>query len=232
MNQQNKLQITTGGNTVLTYSIYYYDYATYQPLKTLLYVGKAYNFNNAANIDVYINDIIKNIPRTACNYTIIASNSYFLNTNTIVNISYDVAETSYTGSMYQIYMDNTKYYITGSDLIGELAQPGTILLLPPTFNKLNKFEDNTNTQIAVHVSGSFDNDEKIWGLKFEYTDGTNATAQFASTDLIGRTTMLITFKQNYLYSINPQPTKTVKSIYLIYDYTDLTVISLKYFSLN
>ena len=50
MNKNNK--VTLNGTTdkpVLTYKIYYWDYINYQQEKKLLYVGKAYNFNNAAN---------------------------------------------------------------------------------------------------------------------------------------------------------------------------------------
>ena len=63
MNVENKISLTGAtGKPVLTYNIYYWDYSrSYQAIKTLLYVGKAYNFNNASSVDIYLNDIIKNI---------------------------------------------------------------------------------------------------------------------------------------------------------------------------
>ena len=66
MNKNNKVTLSGAtGKPVLTYKIYYWDYINYQQEKKLLFVGKAYNFNNAATIDIYINDIVKNIPRTS-----------------------------------------------------------------------------------------------------------------------------------------------------------------------
>ena len=44
MNKENKITLDSTGNSTLTYKLYYYDYYTGSPIKTLLYVGKAYNF--------------------------------------------------------------------------------------------------------------------------------------------------------------------------------------------
>jgi hypothetical protein len=224
MNKENKIQINTGGNTALTYSIYYTDYSTLgQGIKTPLYAGKAYNINSGSTIDIYVNDIIKNIPRTVGVYNIIESNYNFGNTNRIANVSYNVLETSLSASTL-FYLDYTKYYYEGADIVDEIIEAsnnGYIYLMTPTFNKLNKFEDNTDTQIAVQVAGRFDNDEKQWGFKFGYTDGTNATYNMGTAVIQANTSMIITVKQDYLYSINPQPAKTVKEVYLVYDVTGI-----------
>ena len=76
MNKNNTIRLGSAlnpltGLSTVNYKIYYYDYSTsVQGERKLLYVGKAYNFKNASTIDIYVNDIIKNIPRTSGFYNI------------------------------------------------------------------------------------------------------------------------------------------------------------------
>ena len=66
MNKNNTIRLGSAlnpltGLSTVNYKIYYYDYSTsVQGERKLLYIGKAYNFTNAAYIDIWCNDIIKN----------------------------------------------------------------------------------------------------------------------------------------------------------------------------
>lgn len=228
MNVNNKIVLTnTTGKPVLTYKIYYWDYRPVQPVKTLLYVGKAYNFNNAATIDIYVNDIIKNIPRTSGYYDILAMThgiaSYGL--NLVSNLEVYVDETNLT-STYSIYQDNTKSYIAVDDLTD--LEPGDAVSIPNTFNTLNKLHGGTDRQLNIVVIGNFDNDEKMWGLKYVYTDGTTAQHLIGTTNIQNisshRVAVKFTCTEDYAFNndpskLVPQVRKKVKELWLQYDAT-------------
>lgn len=225
MNKNNKITLTvTTDKPVLTYNIYYWDYRPIQPVKTLLYVGKAYNFNNAASIDVYVNDIIKNIPATSGYYDVLVLTNgiAFYGLNLVSNLEVYVVETNLT-MVYPIYQDNTKYYITDinpTDLV-----PGDAVSIPNTFNTLNKLHDGTDRQLNSVIVGNFNDDEKLWGLKYVYTDGTTAQHLMGTTNMLNvsnhNVAVKFTCTENYVFDNNPQPTKTVKELWLQYDATDI-----------
>lgn len=225
MNINNKIVLTnTTGKPVLTYYIYYWDYKPIQPVKKLLYVGKAYNFNNAATVNIYINDIIKNIPATSGYYDILTMTHgiAFYGLNLVSNLEVYVTETNLT-STYVIYQDNTKSYIdvnAPTDLV-----PGDVVSLQSTFNTLNKLHDGTDRQLNCVVVGNFDNDEKLWGLKYVYTDGTTAQHLIGTSDMQNYQSHAVAVKftctENYAFDNNPQPAKTVKELWLQYDATDI-----------
>lgn len=230
MNKNNKIILTnTTGKPVLTYYIYYWDYRPIQPVKTLLYVGKAYNFNNASRIDVYINDIIKNIPAASGYYDILSTTNgiAFYGLNLVSNLEIYVVETNIT-NRYPIYQDNTKSYIVGMDPT-ELTL-GDVVPIPNTFNTLNKLHDSATPYDAVRqlnfvVMGCFNDDEKLWGLKYVYTDGTTAQHLMGNTELISASGDVVAVKftctENYAFDNNPQPSKTVKELWLQYDATNV-----------
>lgn len=222
MNKNNKVTLTgTTGKPVLTYRIYYWDYINYQPEKKLLFVGKAYNFNNAATIDVYLNDIIKNIPRSKNTYSIpTISNPAFYKSNLISNLEINVVETSQV--IYsRIYQDYTKSYIDTFIYVG----PGYFKVLGSQFNTLNKLHNDSSNVISTVVYGYFNDSNKKWGLKYVYTDGTEAEILLGETDIENIANhwvaINIYFTESYLYENNPQPSKKVKELLIQYDATGI-----------
>lgn len=226
MNKNNKITLTGATDKpVLTYTIYYWDYKIYnpyilnQPVKTLLYVGKAYNFNNASSVDIYLNDIIKNIPATSGYYDImpLSMGIGFYGLNLVTNLEVYVEETGNTHRFY-VYQDNTKSYIIGQDLTN--IEPDRIKEIPNIFKKLNKLHSGTDRQISTVFIGNFNDDEIQWGLEYNYTDGTNAQHLIGTTNLLNdathRVAVMFVFNENYLFDNNPQPSKTVKHIKLQY----------------
>lgn len=228
MNKNNKITLTGAtGKPVLTYRIYYWDYRPYQPVKTLLYVGKAYNFNNASSVDIYLNDIIKNVPVSSGYYNILTlyGGIGFYGLNLVTNLEVSVVETGNTHKIY-IYQDNTKSYIIGQDL--DHLEPGSVIQIPTIFNTLNKLHDGTDRQLNTIIVGNFNNDENQWALKYVYTDGTNAQHLMGDTNLINtsshRVAVKFTCSENYVFDNNPQPAKIVKEIKLQYLVTGISKI--------
>lgn len=221
MNKNNKITLnSTTGKPVLTYRIYYWDYINYQPEKKLLFVGKAYNFNNAATIDVYLNDIIKNIPRSKNTYGIPSiSNPTFYISNLISNLEVNVVETSEVIPL-RVYQDYTKSYIDNS--IHTL--PGWFSRFISPFITLNKLQYDGSV-IGTVVYGSFNDSNKRWGLKYVYTDGTEAEILLGETDIECLenhwVAVSIYFPAIYLYENNPQPSKTVEELWIQYDATNI-----------
>src|SRR5574344_394563 len=231
MNINNKVTLTgTTGKPVLTYKIYYWDYTDYQAWlqaeKKLLFVGKAYNFNNAATIDIYINDIIKNIPRSKNTYGVplISNNLKFTNpafyiSNLISNLEVNVVETSQVISL-RVYQDYTKSYIDTSIYI----VPGWFKRFVSPFITLDKLQYDGSV-IGTVVYGSFNDSNKRWGLKYVYTDGTEAEILFGETDIECLANhgiaISIYFPSIYLYENNPQPSKTVEELWIQYDVTNI-----------
>lgn len=221
MNKNNKITLTGAtGRPVLTYRIYYWDYINYQPEKKLLFVGKAYNFNNAATIDIYLNDIIKNIPRSKNTYSIpsISSPTFYIS-NLISNLEVNVVETSQV--IYsRIYQDYTKSYIDNSIHV----VPGWFSRFISPFITLNKLQYDGSV-IGTVVYGSFNDSNKRWGLKYVYTDGTEAEILLGETDIECLenhwVAVSIYFPAIYLYENNPQPSKTVEELWIQYDATDI-----------
>ena len=139
MNKNNTITLggalnpLTGLSTV-NYKIYYYDYSTsVQGERKLLYVGKAYNFNNASTIDIYVNDIIKNIPRTSGFYDVkvmpYGNDILPLNMYAKLEVVYGTANTTF-GQM--IYLDNTKSYY--DEQLLDTAEAGQVVYLDNKFN--------------------------------------------------------------------------------------------------
>ena len=221
MNKNNKITLTGAtGRPILTYRIYYWDYMNYQQEKKLLYVGKAYNFNNAATIDVYINDIIKNIPRSKNTYGVpTISNPAFYISNLISNLEINVVETSEVISL-MVYQDYTKSYIDTS--IGVV--PGWFKRFVSPFITLDKLQYDGSV-IGTVVYGSFNDSNKRWGLKYVYTDGTEAEILLGETDIEclenHGVAVSIYFPAIYLYENNPQPSKTVEELWIQYDATNI-----------
>ena len=231
MNKENKITLgsvlnpLTGLSTV-NYKIYYYDYSTsVQGERKLLYVGKAYNFNNASTIDIYVNDIIKNIPRTSGFYDIKVMPSGFdilpLNVYAKLEVVYGPANTTFTQT---IYLDATKSYYDGQLL--DSADPGQVVYLDNKFNTTNKLHNSTQSspstrQLAFTIWGTFDDVDKVIGIKYNYTDNTSNTLSLGMFDYVNTIAVLFTFTENYLFDNNPQPTKTVKSLDFVYDVTGI-----------
>jgi hypothetical protein len=220
MNKNNKVTLTdTTDKPVLNYSIYYWNYRIIQPVKTLLYVGKAYNFNNASSVDIYLNDIIKSVPAASGYYDIrsLYFGIGFYTLNLVTNLEVVVEETGITHKFY-IYQDNTKSYFVGQDLTN--IEPGTIKEIPNIFKKLNKLHSGTDRQLSAVFIGNFDDDEIQWGLEYTYTDGTKAQHLIGAANLFNDATHRVAVKfdcnENYLFDNNPQPSKTVKYIKLQY----------------
>ena len=226
MNKNNKITLgnaypLTGLSTV-DYKIYYYDYETsYQGEWKLLYVGKAYNFNNASTIDIYVNDIIKNIPRTSGFYDIKVMpyevNALPLNLYVKLEVVYGPANTTFTQT---IYLDNTKSYY--DEQLLDTADPGQIVYLDNKFNTINKLHNDTQSspslkQLTFTVWGTFDDVDKVIGIKYNYTDNTSATLSLGVFDYANTMAVLFTFTENYLFDNNPQPTKTIKSLDFVYN---------------
>ena len=228
MNKNNKITLTGAtGKPVLTYSIYYYDYRPIQPSKTLLYVGKAYNFNNASSVDIYLNDIIKNAPAASGYYDVLTLSIGigFYSLNLVTNLEVEVVETGITHKFY-VYQDNTKSYFIGQDL--DHLEPGDVIQIPTIFNTLNKLHDGTDRQLNTVLIGNFDNDENQWALKYVYTDGTNAQHLMGESHFLNtashRVAVKFTCSENYVFDNNPQPSKIVKEIKLQYLVTGITKI--------
>ena len=226
MNKNNKITLGTvsqplTGLSTVNYKIYYYDYSTsVQGIKTLLYVGKAYNFNNEATIDIYINDIIKNVPRTSGFYDIKVMPSEAdllpLNLYAKLEIVYGPANTTYT---QMIYLDNTKYYY--DEQLLDSGQAGQVVYLDNKFNTINKLHNGTFRQLAFTIWGTFDDVDKVIGIKYNYTDNTSATLSLGMCDWSNKMVVLFTFTENYLFDKNPQPSKTIKSLDFVYDVTEI-----------
>ena len=225
MNKNNKITLgnaypLTGLSTV-NYKIYYYDYETsVQGEKTLLYVGKAYNFNNKSTIDIYVNDIIKNIPRTSGFYDVKVMPSEFdilpLNLYAKLEVVYGPANTTFTQS---IYLDNTKSYY--DEQLLDAGTPGEVVYLDNKFNTINKLHNGTFRQLAFTIWGAFDDVDKVIGIKYNYTDNTSATLSLGILEYANTMAVLFTFTENYLFDNNPQPTKTIKSLDFVYDVTGI-----------
>lgn len=225
MNINNKITLGNAypltGLSSVNYKIYYYDYSTsVQGKKTLLYVGKAYNFNNAATIDIYVNDIIKNIPRTSGFYDIKVMSSGTdilpLNIYAKLEVVYGPANTTFT---QKIYLDNTKSYY--DEQLLDSAEPGQVVYLDNKFNTINKLHNGTFRQLAFTIWGTFDDVDKIIGIKYNYTDNTSATLSLGMCDWANTMAVLFTFTENYLFDNNPQPAKTIKSLDFVYDVTEM-----------
>ena len=225
MNKNNKITLgnaypLTGLSTV-NYKIYYYDYSTsVQGERTLLYVGKAYNFNNASTINIYVNDIIKNIPRTSGFYNIKVMPSGFdilpLNLYAKLEVVYGPANTTFT---QMIYLDNTKSYY--DEQLLDAGTPGEVVYLDNKFNTINKLHNGTFRQLAFTIWGAFDDVDMVIGIKYNYTDNTSATLSLGMFDYANTMAVLFTFTENYLFDNNPQPTKTIKSLDFVYDVTGI-----------
>ena len=222
MNKNNKITLTGAtGKPVLTYKIFYWDYSTsVQGKKTLLYVGKAYNFNNASTIDIYVNDIIKNIPRTSGFYNIKVMPSGFdvlpLNLYAKLEVVYGTANTTFT---QMIYLDNTKSYY--DEQLLDAGTPGEVVYLDNKFNTINKLHNDTFRQLAFTIWGTFDDIDKVIGIKYNYTDNTSATLSLGMFKYANTMVVLFTFTENYLFDNNPQPSKTIKSLDFVYDVTGI-----------
>ena len=225
MNKNNKIPLgnaypLTGLSTV-NYKIYYYDYSTsVQGERKLLYVGKAYNFNNASTIDIYVNDIIKNIPRTSGFYNIKVMPGEFdilpLNLYAKLEVVYGPANTTFTQT---IYLDNTKSYY--DEQLLDAGTPGEVAYLDNKFNTINKLHNGTFRQLAFTIWGAFDDVDKVIGIKYNYTDNTSATLSLGLFDYANTMAVLFTFTENYLFDNNPQPSKTIKSLDFVYDVTEI-----------
>lgn len=225
MNKNNKITLgraypLTGLSTV-NYKIYYYDYEnSYQGKKTLLYVGKAYNFNNKSTIDIYVNDIIKNIPRTSGFYNVKVMpyevDTLPLNLYAKLEVVYGPANTTFT---QMIYLDNTKSYY--DEQLLDSAEAGQVVYLDNKFNTINKLHNGTFRQLAFTIWGTFDNADKVMGIKYNYTDNTSATLSLGMFDYANTMAVLFTFTENYLFDNNPQPTKTIKSLDFVYDVNEI-----------
>ena len=225
MNKNNTIRLgneySLTGLSSVNYTIYYYDYETsYQGKKTLLYVGKAYNFNNKSTIDIYVNDIIKNIPRTSGFYNIKVMPSGFdilpLNLYAKLEVVYGPVNTTFT---QMIYLDNTKSYY--DEQLLDAGTPGEVVYLDNKFNTINKLHNGTFRQLAFTIWGAFDDVDKVIGIKYNYTDNTSATLSLGLSDWANTMVVLFTFTENYLFDNNPQPTKTVKSLDFVYDVTGI-----------
>ena len=165
MNKNNKITLgnaypLTGLSTV-NYKIYYYNYSTsVQGERILLYVGKAYNFNNKSTIDIYVNDIIKNIPRTSGFYNVKVmpngNNILPLNLYAKLEVVYGPANTTFT---QMIYLDNTKSYY--DEQLLDSAEAGQVVYLDNKFNTINKLHNGTFRQLAFTIWGTFDNADKV-----------------------------------------------------------------------
>lgn len=225
MNKNNKITLgnaypLTGLSTV-NYKIYYYDFKTsYQGEKKLLYVGKAYNFNNASTIDIYINDIIKNIPKTSGFYDIKVMpyevDILPLNLYAKLEVVYGPSNTTFT---QMIYLDNTKSYY--DEQLLDAGTPGEVVYLDNKFNTINKLHNGTFRQLAFTIWGAFNDVDKVIGIKYNYTDNTSATLSLGMCDWANTMAILFTFTENYLFDKNPQPTKTIKSLDFVYDVTEI-----------
>ena len=228
MNKNNTIRLgneysLTGLSTV-NYKIYYWDYKTLnQGERKLLYVGKAYNFNNASTIDIYVNDIIKNIPRTSGFYNIKTMPSGFdilpLNMYAKLEVVYGPANTPKT---QMIYLDATKSYYEGQ-LIDD-ATPGDVVYLDNKFNTLNKLHNDTFKQLAFTVCGTFDDVDKVIGIKYNYIDGTSHILTLGTFDYANTMIALFTFSEEFLFDNDLKPPvvpfrKTVKSLDFVYDVT-------------
>ena len=230
MNKNNKITLgnaypLTGLSTV-NYKIYYYDYSTsVQGERTLLYVGKAYNFNNASTIKIYVNDIVKNIPRTSGFYNIkvMPSGNDILPLNLYAKLEVVYGEGNITFTQ-MIYLDATKSYYDGQFL--DSAEAGQVVYLDNKFNTINKLHDSSSPslafrQLAFTIWGTFDDVDKVMGIKYNYTDNTSATLSLGMFEHANTMAVLFTFTENYLFDNNPQPTKTVKSLDFVYDVTGI-----------
>lgn len=230
MNKNNTIRLGSAlnpltGLSTVNYKIYYYDYITSQQgERKLLYIGKAYNFNNAAYIDIYVNDIIKNIPRTSGFYDIkvmpYGNDVLPLNMYAKLEVVYEPDDTTFT---QMIYLDATKSYYEGQ-LIDD-ATPGSVVYLDNKFNTLNKLHNGTNRQLAFTVCGSFDDDVKTIGIKYNYIDGTSNILPLGSFDWANTMIALFTFSEAFLFDndLKPPlaPRKTVKSLDFVYDVTEI-----------
>lgn len=226
MNKNNTITLGSAlnpltGLSTVDYKIYYYDYMTsYQGDRKLLYVGKAYNFKNASTIDIYVNDIIKNIPRTSGFYDIkvmpYGNDVVPLNMYAKLEVVYGPANTPKT---QMIYLDATKSYYEGQ-LIDD-STPGEIVYLDNKFNTLNKLHNGTNRQLAFTVCGSFDDDVKTIGIKYNYIDGTSNILPLGTFDYANTMIALFTFSEEFLFDndLKPplRPRRTVKSLDFVYD---------------
>ena len=226
MNKNNKITLgnaypLTGLSTV-DYKIYYYDYETsVQGEKTLLYVGKAYNFNNESTIDIYVNDIIKNIPRTSGFYDIKVMPSEFnilpLNLYAKLEVVYGPANTI---KSQMFYLDATKSYYEGQLL--DAADAGLVVYLDNKFNTINKLHNGTFRQLAFTIWGAFDDVDKVIGIKYNYTDNTSATLSLGMFEYANTMAVLFTFTENYLLDNKPPSfNKPLKSLDFVYDVTGI-----------
>ena len=230
MNKNNTITLgneysLTGLSTV-NYKIYYYDYSTsVQGERKLLYVGKAYNFKNASTIDIYVNDIIKNIPRTSGFYNIkvmpSGNNILPLNLYAKLEVVYGTANTTFA---QMIYLDNTKSYY--DEQLLDTAEAGQVVYLDNKFNTINKLHDSALPslafrQLAFTIWGTFDDVDKVIGIKYNYTDNTSDTLSLGLFEHANTMVVLFTFTEDYLFDNNPQPTKTIKSLDFVYDVTEI-----------
>ena len=226
MNKNNTITLGSAlnpltGLSTVDYKIYYYNYSTsVQGERILLYVGKAYNFKNTSTIDIYVNDIIKNIPRTSGFYNIKVmpngNDILPLNLYAKLEVVYGPANTPFT---QMIYLDNTKSYY--DEQLLDAGTPGQVVYLDNKFNTINKLHNGTFRQLAFTIWGAFDDVDKVIGIKYNYTDNTSDTLSLAMFEHANTMVTLFTFTENYLFDNNPQPTKTVKSLDFVYDVTGI-----------
>ncbi len=221
MNKNNKITLTGAtGIPILTYSIYYWDYRPFQPVRTLLYVGKAYNFNNASSVDIYLNDIIKNVPNASGYYDIktLPTGVGWHGLNLVTNLEVSVVETNTTHT-FTIYQDNTKSYIVGQDF--DNLEPGEVVSIPTTFNTLNILHNNTARQLDLVIVGNFDDEDAQFALKYVYTNRPPAQHIIGATNLINapshRLAVKFTVSEDYIYNNAPPGSKnTLKAVLLQY----------------
>ena len=117
------------------------------------------------------------------------------------------------------YLNNIKSYYD-AQLIDD-GIPGEVVYLDNKFNTINKLHNNTFRQLAFTVCGTFDNVNKVIGIKYNYTDNTSATLSLGMFDYANSMIVLFTFTENYLFDNNPKPSKTIKSLDFVYDVTKI-----------
>ena len=132
--------------------------------------------------------------------------------------------TANTTKSQMIYLDNTKSYY--DEQLLDSAEAGQVVYLDNKFNTINKLHDSPSPslafrQLAFTIWGTFDDVDKVIGIKYNYTDNTSATLSLGVFNYANTMAVLFTFTENYLFDNNPQPSKTIKSLDFVYDVTGI-----------
>lgn len=215
--------IDTANFDTLTYKVSYLD-KTNNDIKTLMYVGKVNSFGKP-QVDIYLNQIIKDVPLSSDYYDqpVLSSTYKFTPINLITDIIVDVDNTGEVVTFSQLFFNYRKEF--GVDDRLDQVEPGDLLHL-----KSSLYNHGTITQspkvISVVFFSEWLNQTTSFSLRYDYTDGTWASVNnFHTLTTIYDSAYLFQVKESTLYNTNPNPTKTIKSITLSSDTDSMHLIN-------